>query len=234
MIKNFLKSLGYAVLMVVFPVVASVIIQVGNITNDTLGYIIQGIFFLVASVIGVVLLKRQDSCNEKGKHINKRGLLWFIPIIGVEVIVFISGIDMSHTILYYVVLLFFTLFVGISEEVFFRGLILSKLKSENMNSAIMISSALFAVLHLTNLAGGVSVEYAILQLLFAFIFGIVTAQLTVITKSLVPAIIWHFSHDFISFLTGNELNAVTLVILVIQCVVLVIYSIYLHRVIKKL
>lgn len=37
MIKNFLKSLGYAVLMVVFPVVASVIIQVGNITNDTLG-----------------------------------------------------------------------------------------------------------------------------------------------------------------------------------------------------
>ncbi|EAE8309419.1 CPBP family intramembrane metalloprotease [Listeria monocytogenes] len=234
MIKNFLKSLGYAVLMVVFPVVASVIIQVGNITNDTLGYIIQGIFFLVASVIGIVLLKRQDSCNEKGKHINKRGLLWFIPIIGVEVIVFISGIDMSHTILYYVVLLFFTLFVGISEEVFFRGLILSKLKSENMNSAIMISSALFAVLHLTNLAGGVSIEYAILQLLFAFIFGIVTAQLTVITKSLVPAIIWHFSHDFISFLTGNELNAVTLVILVIQCVVLVIYSIYLHRVIKKL
>ncbi|MCW07411.1 CPBP family intramembrane metalloprotease [Listeria monocytogenes] len=81
---------------------------------------------------------------------------------------------MSHTILYYVVLLFFTLFVGISEEVFFRGLILSKLKSENMNSAIMISSALFAVLHLTNLAGGVSIEYAILQLLFAFIFGIVT------------------------------------------------------------
>ncbi|EAD0623926.1 CPBP family intramembrane metalloprotease [Listeria monocytogenes] len=234
MIKNFLMSLGYAVLMVVFPVVASVIIQVGNITNDTLGYIIQGIFFLVASVIGIVLLKRQDSCNEKGKHINKRGLLWFIPIIGVEVIVFISGIDMSHTILYYVALLFFTLFVGISEEVFFRGLILSKLKSENMNFAIMISSALFAVLHLTNLAGGVSIEYAILQLLFAFIFGIVTAQLTVITKSLVPAIIWHFSHDFISFLTGNELNAVTLVILVIQCVVLVIYSIYLHRVIKKL
>ncbi|MGM9949927.1 MAG: lysostaphin resistance A-like protein [Lysinibacillus sp.] len=232
MIKNLVKSLGMAVLMVIFPVAASVIIQVNNIEDDTIGYGIQAAFFAIASVIGFILYRKSTVNNTKNSKIQKKELLWFIPVVISELIVFASGVNLSQEIVYYVVLLIFTIFVGISEELFFRGIILNILKSKSLKYAIFVSSILFSVLHLTNLAGGISIRYAILQVIFSFIFGIVAAQITVITKSLLPAIVWHFSHDFIAFVTGNELNTVTTIILVIQCCILIIYSFYLNKKIR--
>lgn len=229
MIKNLVKSFGIAVLMVIFPVAASVIIQVNNIEDDTIGYGIQAAFFAIASVIGFILYRKNVVNNTKNRKMQKNELLWFVPIVISELIVFVSGVNLSQDIVYYVVLLIFTIFVGISEELFFRGIILNILKSKSSKYAIFVSSILFSVLHLTNLAGGISIQYAILQVIFSFIFGIVAAQITVITKSLLPAIVWHFSHDFIAFVTGNELNTVTTIILVTQCCILIIYSFYLNK-----
>ena len=229
MVKNLVKSFGMAVLMVIFPIAASVIIQVNNIEDDTIGYGIQAAFFAIASVIGFILYRKSTVDNTKNSKIQKKELLWFIPIVISELIVFVSGVNFSQEIVYYVVLLIFTIFVGISEELFFRGIILNILKSKSLKYAIFVSSILFSVLHLTNLAGGISIQYAILQVVFSFIFGIVAAQITVITKSLLPAIVWHFSHDFIAFVTGNELNTITVIILVIQCCILIIYLFYLNK-----
>ncbi len=234
MSKNLLKSVGYAVLMVLFPVMASVTIQIGGITSDIAGYEILAIFFGVASVVGLMLLKRirnNTSIIEKQNVLNKN-LLWFIPLIAIELITFIEGINLTEKINYYVVLLLFTIFVGISEELFFRGIIVILLRNKSVKYAITISSILFAVFHLTNLANGISVEYTALQVVFALLFGIVAAQITVLKKSLIPAIIWHIIHDFITFLTGNEWNDKTIIISIIQCVVLAVYAVYLNRVVE--
>ena len=232
MFKNLLKSIGFALLMVLFPVIAGVIIQVAGVEDETTVYGIQAVLFALASIIGYLIYQRMHKPEAK-KNIEKatdtKDLLWFIPIIISELIVFISGVNLSYDILYYLILLVFTIFVGISEELFFRGIILNILKSENSKYAVIVSSLLFSVLHLTNLAGNITIEYAILQLVFAFIFGLVTAQLTILTKSLVPAIIWHFSHDFIAFICGNELNTMTIIITIVQCVILAIYSIVLFK-----
>lgn len=96
-----------------------------------------------------------------------------------------------------------------------------------------MSSIFFSVLHLTNLAGGISIEYAIAQIIFAFIFAVISAQLTVITNSLIPAIVWHFSHDFITLITGDTFNSISLILLIIQCISLIIYSLYLNKKITK-
>lgn len=229
--KKLVKSIGIALLMVVFPVVASAIIQVKNITDETVSFGILAVFFALASVIGFILYKKSIQNADYGTNSkeHKRALMWFIPIVIAELIVFVSGINLSEDILYYVVLLIFTIFVGISEELFFRGIILNILKAKSTKYAILVSSVLFSLLHLTNLADDISIQYAILQVIFAFIFGIVAAQITVITKSLLPAIIWHFSHDFIAFVTGNELSTITTIVLVIQCCILIIYSYYLKK-----
>lgn len=233
MIKNILKSFGIAVLMVLFPIVASVIIQVNLITDETVIYGIQAIFFLLASIIGYVIYRKNKNISYAVQ--NSKTVLSFIPLIFIELIVFTSGVNVNNALSYYFVLLLFTIFVGISEELFFRGIILNILKENGVKFSIYVSSILFAILHLTNIAGGSSINYVLLQVVFAFLFGLVAAQITIITKSILPAIIWHFSHDFIAFVTGNELNQLTLTLLVIQCIVLLLYAIYLNkRVIVKI
>jgi len=231
MIKSLLKSFAFAVLMVVFPVIASVIIQVRGITDDTTGYGIQAVFFAIAALVGLFIYRKLNKKKDviRDQAVNKRQLLWFIPIIIAELIVFISGINVGEQLLYYFMLLLFTVFVGISEELFFRGIILNILKSKGIKYAIVVSSILFSILHLTNLAGGIDIKYAILQVIFSFIFGFVAAQITIISQSILPAMIWHFAHDFISFVTGNELNTTTTIILVVQCSILVLYSLYLNK-----
>ncbi|WP_099203588.1 CPBP family intramembrane glutamic endopeptidase [Miniphocaeibacter massiliensis] len=233
MIKNLFKSIAIAILMVLFPIMASVIIQVNNIKSDILGYGIQTIFFAIASTIGIIIYKKvKYNKKDKGSKIYKQ-VLWYTPIIISEIIVFSSKIDLSKDIFYYIILLIFTVFVGISEELFFRGIILNILSEKSKRYAILVSAILFSILHLTNIAGGISIKYVVLQVVFSFIFGVVAGQITVISRSLLPAIIWHFTHDFIAFLTGNELSKKTIIVLVVQCVILLIYSVYLSKKINK-
>ncbi len=227
MIKSILKSIGFSVLMVLFPIVASVIIQVNVITQESVVYGIQAFFFLLATIIGFFIYSRNKSISYTVK--NSKTVLSFLPLVFVEIIVLTAGVNINQTLNYYLILIMFTVFVGISEELFFRGIILNILKENGVRFSIYVSSILFAILHLTNAAGGSSLNYVLLQVGFALLFGIVAAQITVITKSIIPAIIWHFSHDFIAFVTGNELNQLTIVLLVIQCTVLLVYAIYLNR-----
>lgn len=234
MSKNLFKSFGYAVLMVLFPVTASVTIQVGEFTSDIAGYAILTMFYGIASVIGFMLLKRvrKNTLVIEGREVLNKSILWFAPLIVIEFIAFFAGVKLHEGIKYYIVLVLFTIFVGISEEVFFRGIIVTLLRNKSAKYAIVVSSLLFAVLHLTNLANGISVGYVILQVVFSLLFGIVAAQITVLKKSLIPAIIWHFSHDLIAFITGNEWNDKVIIISIVQCVVLAVYAVYLNRVVE--
>lgn len=229
MIKNLFKSFGFAILMVLFPIISSVIIQINNITNDTMVYGIQALFFGIACMIGFIFYKKYKINSEQACLTAKKEMLWFFPIIIGELFAFLIGVQFTQSFLYYFVLILFTIFVGISEELFFRGIILEILSQKSQKYAIIVSSILFAFLHLTNLAGGIEVNYVVLQVTFAFIFALVAAQITILTNSILPAIVWHFTHDFIAFVTGNQINLTAIIILIIQCTILVLYSLYLSR-----
>lgn len=116
-----------------------------------------------------------------------------------------------------------------SEELWYRGIVLSLLRGRGTRYAVVASSVIFAVLHLSNLAGGKSLTYAILQLAFAALFGFVAAQLTSLTSSLVPAIAWHFAWDLFSYLGGDELTTPALVGLGVVVVILLGYAAWLWR-----
>lgn len=229
MIKNLFKSFGFAVLMVLFPIVSSVIIQINNITDDTMIYGIQALFFGIACMIGFILYKKYKSKSQPTGFTTKKEMLWLVPIIVSELFGFLIGVECTQSFLYYFVLILFTIFVGISEELFFRGIILEILSKKSQKYAIIVSSILFSSLHLTNLAGGIEINYAILQVIYAFIFAIVAAQITILSESILSAIVWHFAHDFIALVTGNRIHMTAIIILVTQCAILIIYSIYLSR-----
>jgi len=88
---------------------------------------------------------------------------------------------------------------------------------------------LFGILHSANLLGGKQPLYVILQVIFAFIFALVCSEIVVITKSLIPVILWHTLHDFIAYITNDNFNNLALIILAVQCVILIIFAFVLWR-----
>lgn len=225
--KNFFKALGFSCLMLVFPVMSSVIIQVREVSEDSEAFTIQAIAFGLAAIMGLLIMRAMKLSihNNFKKSIQK--MLWFIPLLVVELMVLFLGFQSDLNPAYILSLLVFTIMVGISEEIFFRGIVLRILQRKNNAYAIITSSIFFGVLHLSNLAGGMDIGYVLLQVLFAFLFGFICAEIVVITDSLIPVIIWHFAHDFISFMSGDALNNVSLMILFGQCVIMIGYAIYL-------
>ncbi|QIK69216.1 CPBP family intramembrane metalloprotease [Erysipelothrix sp. HDW6C] len=227
--KNFMKALGFSLLMLVFPIISSIIIQVMQVTDDATAFVIQAVAFGIAAIIGLGIMRRMKLSLHVPFKNSLKDVLWFLPLIVIEVLGLVLGFQTNLSVSYVLSLLIFTICVGISEEVFFRGIVLRILERKNKKYAVIVSSIFFGILHLANLAGGVSIEYALLQVVFAFLFGFISANLVVITKSLLPVIIWHFTHDFISFMSGDTLNSLSLMILGIQCIIMIVYSIYLWK-----
>lgn len=101
--------------------------------------------------------------------------------------------NFSGKILYMGIFVFFihTLFTGISEEMLFRGYILGNLLAEyNEFKAVIISAALFTVIHISSVL-------KIIDYLDIFLMGIILAELFIISKSLYLPIAVHFLSDFI-------------------------------------
>ena len=106
---------------------------------------------------------------------------------------------------------------------------LTALRARGVRFAAVGSAVLFAVLHLANAAGGASAPYAILQVLFAAVFGLVAAEVALITRSLLPGIAWHFAWDAASYLSGDGLDGRALVALGIVVALLAGYAVCLWR-----
>jgi hypothetical protein len=83
------------------------------------------------------------------------------------------------------------LVVGFSEELVFRGLMLRALLPGGATRAVLVSSALFGLVHLANIIYGVSVVVTLLQVLGAFVFGVGMAAIVLRGGALWPAMLIH-------------------------------------------
>ncbi len=97
-------------------------------------------------------------------------------------------------------MIFFTLIyaclIAVAEESIFRGIILQTLLPKGVLRAVLLSSLIFALLHVGNLFAGLPWTYVSGQLLFTFGDGLAYAVMRVRTGSIWPAIILHGLTDF--------------------------------------
>lgn len=119
--------------------------------------------------------------------------------------------------------------VALNEETWFRGIVFAILRARSTRTAVVGSSVLFGVLHLANLAGGADLGSAVLQVAFAALFGLVAAQLLVLTGSLWPAIAWHAAWNFVTFIGGDSTDTRSLIGLGAACLVTLGYAVFLGR-----
>ncbi len=98
---------------------------------------------------------------------------------------------------YLIFVLVISVFAGICEEVLFRGAIMPSMESHGLVPAVVFSSLLFALFHVT-----------FLNLFTTFILGMVMAVVVIKTGSLWGGVIYHMFNNFIAatylYIAGQE------------------------------
>lgn len=237
MLKSILKSLGYAFIIVLFPTLAGVFIDINKVTAPFTVVAIQSVMFFLAGLLGFFLYRKRSKIEGEGVGLFK--VLYFVPIIMVELPALSQGIREDFSLKLFLLYFMFTLFIGIAEEIFFRGLILSELSNYGKIFGIIVSALIFGIFHSANLLDGANVFYTLLQMAFAVVFGLVAAEVVLLRGSLLPVILWHFVHNFFSYIgtgaenIGGELTTMQLTISFVQFIILALYATYLFKIVQR-
>lgn len=231
-IKFVLLSIAWTIAILFFPVASGVIATIFDMNQIEI-FLIQGSSMLLSVVIPAIYLsKRKIHIREIGLREmasgNAKKALLFVPLVLCELPLLMAGVDFKN-FAYVNTLTFFTLMVAIAEELYFRGIILKILKDNfSIKQAVMISALIFGVGHLASALSGASALHVFLQIINSIVFGILAAEIVIITKSLIPTIIWHFAFNFINHITLAT-GTTEIIVVGIQEVIMIIYAWYLWR-----
>ena len=166
-------------------------------------------------------------CRLKEDSLKK--LLFCVPLIVVALSHFVVGPASGLSIGLFAADLFLTLSIGMAEEIYFRGIICNVWLEKGPYKAMVISAVLFGISHLMNIAGGAGVLATLLQICFAFIYGLVFALIFIRSGSLIPCILLHAFHDMCSFISADGTVTVNVVLGAVQTLILVMYLVYLMK-----
>jgi len=119
----------------------------------------------------------------------------FLFLVGVTFFVIPAILAKSNTAIIITAVVIVVL-VGITEEGFFRGILLQSSLRIGIWPSVLISSALFALAHISNVFSGITLNYIIAQILLGFSMGVVLAALRLRSGSIWPGILLHAAHDF--------------------------------------
>ena len=228
-LRALISSLIFSIILMIFPVVSGAIVVINGI-EILQSYLIQGFFMMLSIAVPVIFIwiKKIKPSQigftgmEKG---SLKTVLYFIPVIVAKIGFLFCGINNDiHTVMS---LLFFTIVIGLSEELYFRGIILRKLKAcFTIKQTVIISSVLFAAVHASQAFSGTGLIMVTLTIINAFIFGIVASEIVMLTKSIYSVIIWHTLYDFINWISLAS-GTIEVILIIIQSIIMVTYAYYL-------
>jgi membrane protease YdiL (CAAX protease family) len=163
--------------------------------------ILGAAFFLVM----FVLLTKQYSLIGFNRIKSSKNWILIYPIIIILIGILFSisnGLFSNASIIGWI--LINTLFVGISEELMFRGILLSALTNKiGFIKTVIVVTLLFGCVHILN--GFVTGNFlnGIMQAAFASFSGILFIGIRVKTDSIIPAILLHWMWDFTVFIVSS-------------------------------
>lgn len=166
-------------------------------------------------------------------YVESKNMKWYMPfaIILVSIVVanFMTA-DWSGRVDYLLLIqtIVMTMFVGIAEEVVFRGFLLnSLLEKGQVKRAIFISAFMFSLLHAVNIFAGLTVLEVVSQLVMTFIFGLAFACIAVKIKNIIPLIIYHWLWDMCvisSNLLGSKILVFTAMAIILEFLVIIAFT----------
>lgn len=231
--KLFLKVIGLEFLVLAFFIVNGAYVSITSTNDPFLSYL--GLVPLALVLYGYLLFskKSRTALNLFSTRSIKETLLYSIPIVIIFIILYIGngGLslgDYSNVIL---VMVTHTLIIAFIEEMIYRGFMISVLREKGIILAVTVSSLLFAISHsLQHLLGGQDLLSTIIQIIYAFLLGMVFALLIALGQPLIVTILFHgINNTFIVLASKDGDDIFTFVIFAI----LVTYSIFLYKKLKS-
>jgi membrane protease YdiL (CAAX protease family) len=151
---------------------------------------------IIGLTVIMALITRKDNPSygiQKGTY--KGSLKYIIPLslLALMLTPYFFLIPMEEPI---VPAVFHIIYIGIMEELIFRGLIYRAAEVlTNEHKTIIISSILFGLFHLVNLSGDNAVAYVLLQVAFTAFIGLGFAALRAKTRSILAGVLIHIVLD---------------------------------------
>ncbi|URN94675.1 MAG: CPBP family intramembrane metalloprotease [Candidatus Pristimantibacillus lignocellulolyticus] len=207
---------------------------------EEVGVIIaQGIAFLVMGIAMTLYMKKRASSFaafgfKKLNFKSQKATLFYIPLLIIALVQpIMGGFNVELTVSKIVLLIVFSVFVGYTEEVVFRGIIRERLLSKGPLFYIVFSSILFGILHMANALSGTDVVEVLLQVVNAFLIGLILALLIETSNNIWPLIAFHFLFDALAQLTNPEIADRSLEVVSILNIFYMAYGIFLIAVLVK-
>ncbi|MBD5465188.1 MAG: CPBP family intramembrane metalloprotease [Lachnospiraceae bacterium] len=223
--KSIILTIVAAILYLSQSLIRGILIGTLNV-NETFAELSSA--FLVLLIIFFLIGKKERQSYfgirlwECDNCFKINGLLFLIPLVNLPYLFFGARINIMVAVIN-------SIFVGIMEELIFRGFLCRFIEEKSHeNRAIMISSLIFGVFHLVNI-GSYPYLYVLLQVLYAFAIGIVFATVFYKTKSILNCIIVHSIVDILGSFEAEPIFAVE----IIGTIICVLYAIYYYLFVRK-
>lgn len=194
------KALLWCLVMLLFPTLSGTLSVVLSLTAvETL--FLQGAFMLLALIPPAAFVLRgrwrwEDIGFAPFNFEGCKQALYFLPILVIFVPVALKGFH-AGPLGYVLGNLFLYLWVGVSEELYFRGVIPQYLKKEfSARAVVLLSTLIFGVGHIAAALAGMNAFEIALTVFNALIFGWLAMEMTLISSNIIPTILLHFFFDF--------------------------------------
>jgi uncharacterized protein len=158
--------------------------QLDRMTQRFIAVLLLAVFATVVVLVTKRPLLRNGFCPP---------LLLVLPVL-IALAPFAAGFR-SESLQTVTVLIIGYLAIGVYEELWFRGLVLHTLRNWAPVRAVLLSSALFGLAHLSNIAFGANVAITAAQVVGATCFGVGLAALRLRGLALWPLILIHAVAD---------------------------------------
>lgn len=168
----------------------------------TIGAVILLAFALSVGWLPRPLFSRQP--------VRGRGWMWLAPaLVVITIVLRVFGIDWGEYTVAVVLTTFLAgIFIGLSEELLTRGVVVTLLRRHGYGEWIVavVSSAVFGLLHFSNLIGGQSIVVVLPTVGFAFGFGLMMYLTLRVTGNLIWPIVLHALTDPTTFLATGGID----------------------------
>ena len=201
--RSVVSAVLWAVIVIAFPV-ASGIISVATKADPTATRLIQAAFIYTSISIPLIYCKVKKIPLKEIflAGIDKAGVRtcwYYLPLIAVLLPMIVGGVVLSNPAHVWATLVF-TIGVGIAEELYFRGIIVRILgKSFGPLPVVFISVVIFGTSHASGAFVEKSAALVLLSIVNAFLFGWVATETALITKNIIPLMLFHALFDFFTY-----------------------------------
>lgn len=214
------------------------------IKNQYLSLLLSIVFKIFSLIVILIYTNKNNLEKPKLSKINKSILVYLpflIVCLGNLYLCLIGDVDKSFYVDYklFILSIITCLFTCIIEELLFRSILTTEIvKYKSKSKAILISSAIFGLIHLLNISSISTILPSLLQVIYTFGLGLILSSMYLESKNIILPIVFHFLFNLLNDILVNtffylEWNLPFFIINISFSILAIVYSLFIYNIKRK-